>query len=184
MTVTFDRICADWLALRGESPDLLPVLEEGEESAVLTLSRRLRVQLFPAAVAATLATDPDCLDETRSATLRSAGHGDCHTDFALPDDFLRLVAFEAPDLPEAVRETEPEGTLRRHLGAQAPPWMTGRHRPMAVVTRHPGGRTLRVYGCAAVSATVTYTPVPEFDGTSLTISTAAYHRMLRDLAET
>lgn len=54
MLVKIEQVCRDYLALRGESPDLLPHLEEGEEGAVLTLSRELEVKIKPAAVAAAL----------------------------------------------------------------------------------------------------------------------------------
>lgn len=56
MEVSIEKITADYLALRGESPDLLPVLEEGEDSAVLTLAGALLRRIEGAAAAATAMT--------------------------------------------------------------------------------------------------------------------------------
>lgn len=183
MKISYDRIRRDYLALLGESPDLLPILEEGEESAVLTLDRQLKARLPDAAVKATLETPPEENDTLKTVTLRAleSDAGLRVSVYALPDDFLKLHRLALPDCVEEVRETEPEGTLRRRLGANAPRWMACSRHPMVTLEGSPEGARLRVYGSVAVSATLTYAPRPSFDGESLEIAKGAERRLLKEL---
>lgn len=78
MRKTLKEVVRDYLTLKGESPDLLPVLEEGEDSAVLTLADALRVRLPAAAAAATVMTPSALLgDVARESPL------------LFPPDFLK-----------------------------------------------------------------------------------------------
>lgn len=67
MNYKLTKVVSDFLALRGESPDLLPTLEEGEDSAVLTLAARLEAELPAAAIAATVMTPASLLGDTAKA---------------------------------------------------------------------------------------------------------------------
>lgn len=115
MTVKLETIVRDFLAFRGESPDLLPMLEEGEDSAVLTLSRQLEVRLPSEAFAAELMTP-----------------------------------------------SELQGDVARDMPAQGYP-----------------ADFLKFYSPSVGGAPARYIPLPAFDGQTLTISRAAYSRLLK-----
>ena len=184
MDFKIDRIIRDYLALRGESPDLLPVLEEGEDSAVLTLARELTTRLPEAAIKATLATPRLMHDELKKmetkVTPDPAGHG----IIRLPSDYLSFYSLKLKDWKEELTAIEPPDTLRRALGSNAPPWMICSERPMAIEERDSEGLFLKIYGSDAfdLGATLFYAPRPEFDGEILTISQAAYYLMLYELS--
>ena len=191
MTVTLDRIIRDYLALRGESPDLLPELEEGEDSAVLTLARALTVRLPEAAVEAVRAT-PRLELEPTALTGVAASSGAPQAlraatpvlTIRLPSDYLLFYSLRMQDWSEPLTALEPEGTLRRALGARAPAWMVCRHRPMAVEERDAEGRYLKVYGTEAAEQPyeLLYVRRPAFDGVVVTLPEAAYGRLLAALA--
>lgn len=186
MKIAFSQVCRDYLALRGESPDLLPLLEEGEESAVLTLSRELATRLEEAAVEATLSTPTVFLDEIRTV------EAECESDtfgrrpaviIRVPSDYLKLCSLQMADWAEPLREVEPTDSLRWALGGDAPEWMICPKRPMIREERDAKGVFLRVYGSQAadLSARLTYVPAPVFDGETLTVSRSAYLRALSSL---
>lgn len=182
MKISFSQVCRDYLALRGESPDLLPLLEEGEESAVLTLRDELLARLPAMAVKATLETPVLWLDETRTfegALLVSDGGV---FTARMPADYLRLVSVRMADWKEPLTCPEPPGSLRDALGANAPAWMTCRCRPMVREERDADGISLKIYGSSAGASagtgTIVYAPVPTIDGEWLVISSAAYRRMI------
>lgn len=181
MDYSLDRVIRDFLALRGESPDLLPLLEEGEESAVLTLARELQARLPAAAIEATLAVPPLYLDELKSSDgmvkLDMKGYGVAR----MPPDYLKLYSLRMQDWKEPVREVEPMESLRWALGANAPSWMICPHRPMVVEERDADGIFLKIYGSSALSsnASILYVPLPCFDGETLTMSRAAYLKMMQ-----
>ena len=178
MKISFEQVCRDYLALRGESPDLLPLLEEGEGSAVLTLTDELRVRLPAAAVAATMETPLFLLDETGDATGAECTDRERYLEIRLPDDYLKLHTLLMPDWREPVKRTEPGDSLRWALGAEMPDWMVCRGRPMVVEDSDGEGKLLKVYGTtAARPSKLLYVPRPHFDGTTLTISGAAYEAM-------
>lgn len=184
MRVTFEELMRDYLALRGESPDLLPRLTDGEDvSAVLTLSRELRAKLPSAAVKATLGTPLIFIDEVKETqpemTLDSRG---C-IQVRLPDDYLRLYSLRMQDWREPVREPERSDSLRWRLGGNAPEWMCCTEHPMVVEDRDAAGMMLCVYGSEAydMPATLLYVPFPSFDGNVLTISRASYRRIFDEL---
>lgn len=185
MKIEFSQVCRDYLALRGESPDLLPLLEEDEEAPVLLLSRELRARLPAAAVKATLEVPAVFHDEIRCTeqTPRTDKAG-CGL-LRMASDYLRLYSVSLADWKEPVRAPEPENSLRRSLGANLPRWMICRERPMVLEERDSEGIVLKVYGSDAfdLPAVVYYIPFPEFDGETLTISRAAYHRMLQILTD-
>lgn len=86
MEVSIETVIRDYLALRGESPDLLPVLEEGEDSAVLTLADELKARLPVAAVEATVMTPTQLLgDAVKEVPVTDAWLGWLLETRALPD---------------------------------------------------------------------------------------------------
>lgn len=178
MTVSLEKITADFLALRGESPDLLPLLDEGEEGAVLTLARELKARLLPAATEATLALPAERCEEIKT------NHGGIEFDdsgagyIALPDDFLKFYLLRMADWREPVRALEPEDSLRRALGANAPSWMIAPCRPMVTLERKDSGLHLRVLGTTADSRELRYVPRPLVNGDTLTICENAYPLLL------
>lgn len=180
MKITFQQILHDYLALRGESPDLLPLLEEGEESAVLTLRDQLRVELKARAIDATLATPPLWLDDIREITVKPTPERGGLAVISLPPDYLKFYSLQATDWKEPLMNTEPEESLRRKLGANAPGWMICAENPMAVEENTPEGKQLRVYGSdmPELGLTFRYIPLPYFDGESLIISEAAYSKLI------
>lgn len=185
MKISIDQVIRDFLALRGESPELLPELAEGEESAVLTLARELRAKIPAAAVKATLETPHLFLDEIRSVVSDfTVVSGNCGLQ-RMPPDYLRLYSLQMADWKEPLRAVEPDGTLRSELGARAPQWMICHERPMVKEQRDTEGICLKVYGSEAfdLPATVFYIPFPEFDGQWLTISRGAYYIMLRSIID-
>ena len=184
MKLTIDEVTRDYLALRGESPELLATLTEGEEaSAVLPLSRKIAARLPRAAVQATLTTPFLCHDEVKAAEPRLELDKRGVITARMPDDYLRLYSLRMADWTEPVRQPEPRESLRWWLGANAPGWMCCKEHPMVVEDRDAGGIVLRVYGSEAcdLPATLLYVPVPLFDGNTLVISRAAYYEMLETL---
>ena len=175
MKISFTQICREYHALRGESPDLSPLLDEDEYSPVLSIERELGARLLPAAIEATLGTPLPLLDEIRSVTLTPVRREGILCIDA-PKDYLRFISLKLSDNPEPVKRPEREG-LRYSLGASAPPWMITPANPM--VTEHPSpeSTTLRIYGSAGGPVILTYVPMPEFDGVTLTISRHAYYRL-------
>ena len=184
MKVSLQRIIEDYLASRGESPDLLPILEEGEESAVLTLSRQLKVSLLPAAIKATLEAPTLHFDELRQANVTPLVDTGGLLVLRMPDDYLRLYSLRMGDWKEPVRKVEPEGSLRYVLGANAPEWMICSERPMVTEKRDATGITLRVYGSQSMSAPpeLLYVPLPTFDGETLTLQRSVYEGFLKSLS--
>ena len=180
MKIPFDRVLVDWLALHGESPELLPLLEEGEDSAVLKIADELRVRIVDMAIKATLETPSVFLDEIvdyhTASLMDSSG-----VVLRMPDDYLKLHSLQMEDWKEKVTATEPEDTLRYALGANAPAWMICAERPMVKAERDSEGIALRVYGTRSTSPPLrlTYVPRPAFDGETLRVSAAAYHRLLQ-----
>lgn len=185
MKLKFADVVRDYLALRGESPELLPLLEEGEESAVLTLERELRARLPGEALKATLETPLLMLDEIREATGKFEMENARIGRLRLPDDYLKLYYIRMADWKQPVRRPEPEGSLRHSLGGDAPEWMICRENPMVTEERDPRGIYLRIMGSDAfdLPATVYYVPVPEFDGETLTISSGAYRLMMERIVK-
>lgn len=169
----------DYLALRGESPDLLPVLEEGEDSAVLTLRDQLLALLPSLALKATLDTPPLYHDEIRTLegeiTTDRAGYG----ILRLPSNYLKLHSLRMNDWKEPLTAVEPPDSLRRHLGAGAPGWMICKENPMVTEASDADGLYLKIYGSDAFDLPfrLLYIPYPECDGETLTISGAAYRKL-------
>lgn len=174
MKISIEDIVRDFLALRGESPDLLPMLGEDEEAPVLTLRRALAARVEAEAIRATLAVDPERIDTVKKVEVSAL-------PVRLPGDYLRMLSLRMDDWDEPLRGPEPEDSLRRKLGRNAPAWMTCRHRPMAVERRDSGGLTLEVYGTGVTHGELLYIPRPRFDGARLTVSTAAYREMWSDI---
>lgn len=181
MLITMNQIRRDFLALRGESPDLLPLLEEGEQSAVLTLDDLLRTRLMECAVRATLDTDPLFLDEIEDYTAtidwRPSGAG----RLRLPANYLKFHSLLMPDWAEPVREPEPKESLRGKLRGNAPKWMICPHRPMVAEGRDTRGPFLLIYGSEREydrPEECLYIPRPAMEGDALRISAAAYPQML------
>ena len=185
MKIPFSQICRDYLALRGESPDLLPRLEEEEEYPVLTLRDELMVILLEAAEAAVLQTPSIYLDEIRELTSAPLLDDGGVMILRMPENYLKLHSLRMADWKEPVREPEPEGSLRSVLGANAPKWMICAERPMVTEHRDAAGISLRVYGTASVAIPreMLYVPRPEFDGENLSLPGAAYPALLRILVE-
>ena len=183
MTLTFNQICRDYLASRGESPDLLPLLDEGEDSAVLTLSDQLRVQLPAMALDATLATPAVFQDEIQAVESIPESVDNGTLIFRMPDDYLKLHSLKMADWEEDVTEVEPADSLRYALGANAPEWMVCAERPMVKEVRDSLGIALHVYGSRRQGRAeqLLYVPRPAFDGEHLTISRAAYLTLLKNL---
>ncbi|MCH5214374.1 MAG: hypothetical protein J1E97_04215 [Muribaculaceae bacterium] len=186
MRIPLDQVRRDYLALRGESPELLPELAPGEESPVLTLSEALRVRLLDAAQRATLATSPLLLDEIASAAdltlLVGAG---AFAIARLPSDYLKLHTLRMKDWAEPLLAAEPADSLRARLGSDAPGWMVCRHRPMVVEARDTEGLYLKIYGSRKLdtAAELLYVPRPRIEGDEIVISEAAYQEMLKNLAD-
>ena len=181
MLVPYEKVRRDFLALRGESPDLLPVLEEGEDSAVLTLDAYLRAALPEMAVKATLQVYEDAqdsLDEIGKFEADIEWNGRVG-EVRLPDDYLRLYYLKLEEWCEAVRRVEPKDSLRDRLRGMMPAWMACDHRPMVVEINDEIGKKLRIYGGSRKSrkATVLYIPVPLLSDGGLRISTCAYHNL-------
>ena len=184
MKISFSQICRDYLALRGESPDLLPLLGDGEESAVLTLRDELRVRIPSAAIKATLEACPLSLDELREVVATPLPEAGGVLVVSMPDDYLKLYSLRMADWKESVRSVEPPGTLRYELGANAPEWMVCADRPMVCEQRNAEGIRLRIFGSRseAPPGELLYVPIPDFDdGDSLVISASAYRLMLKCL---
>ena len=96
MEVTLKRIVRDCLALRGESPDLLPVLEEDEKSAVLTIEDEISVRLPYEAVAATLLTPVGLLGDVAVpvSSLPSEADGPAYLKLFTPSLAVPFPAFD------------------------------------------------------------------------------------------
>ena len=183
MKVSLNEICRDFLSLRGESPDLLPILEEGEDSAVLMLSRQLEAAIPMTATEATCSLPPLMLETATKLTGKFSEISNKFGKLYLPEGYLKLVSVKLYDWEEPVRATESENSLRRELGANAPSWMICRHNPMVTEERDEKGRYLKVYGSDAFEEgyELVYVPNPEFTAGDLTISRSAYFKMLKIL---
>lgn len=181
MKISFSQVCRDYLALRGESPDLLPLLEEGEEGSVLTLTDELRVRIQQLAEEAEAAFPRLAHDELRKAACPVHPESTGCLRIRLPNDYLKLHTLRMSDWNEPVTETEPDGSLRGTLGRNAPKWMACRHNPMVREERDVDGLFLRVYGSTAeeTETELIYVARPYFDGEYLTISRAAYRELLK-----
>lgn len=92
-----DGILRDYLALRGESPDLLPVLADGEDSAVLTLADQLKARLLPAAVEATATTPEALMGDAARLIVRTAGEPYLPRDYLKPYGRDRYIPFPTFD---------------------------------------------------------------------------------------
>ena len=181
MIISFENVVRDYLALRGESPDLLPVLEEGEESPVLTLATELKAKLPAMAIEATKETPSLFLDEIRSVEAKFEMETPRIARVRMPDDYLAFHSLRMADWKEPLRSPEPVEALRWALGGNAPEWMICTERPMVKEERDAEGLWLKVYGSEAfdLPANILYVPIPEFDGETLVISRAAYLRMIK-----
>ena len=180
MQIAFTRVVGDYLALHGESPDLLPELQEGEDSAVLTIERQLRARLLPAAIEATLAVPPESLDTMKSASLAVTSNRAGYCEARAPSDYLRIYSLRMADWREPVWRPEEPGSLRHCLGANAPAWMVCPERPMVIEERDHEGVLFKLYATAEpdIPARLRYIPLPVFDGEFLIISQSAYCRLL------
>ena len=183
MTVTYDRIRRDLLALLGESPGLSPILEEGEESGVLTLEEQLMVLLPSVAVEATLATPRLQLDEIEKASPQIEWNATgTAARIPLPADYLKFYSLRMAGWDRAVTEPEKPGTLREGLGAGCPSWMACAENPLVIEGRGDSGRFLTVVGIEGRPDGVEellYVPLPRLTEKKLRISGAAYPVMLR-----
>lgn len=202
MTIPFSQVCREYLASRGESPNLLPVLQDGEESAVLTLESWLRTMLVPLAVKATLEADLTRIDDIAEVRL-TPEFNDGSAVLTLPDDFLRfltlyvdgapaaagvVMAGELPELPissaNQLENDTPDYTDVLSAGS-ALDFSRRRYarRPPATPDRKlyllPDGRLLMPSLAADAVVTLRYVPAPFLDSADrLHISTAAYHTLL------
>lgn len=184
MKLKIDRIIRDFLALRGESPDLLPVLGEGEDSAVLTIAEELRVRLLPAAVKAVLTTPLFDIAEVCEAPAVPARDSFGSLSVALPDDFLRLHTLQMSDWREPLHCVEPEGTLRSLLGANAPAWMACSERPLVLLRRDDSGPSLRIFGTNSDTIVrLLYVAKPLLTDATLTLPSASYPILLNLLCD-
>lgn len=186
MLIPIKQIVKDFLAITGESPHLSPTLEEGEDSAVLTLEEMLRARLDDCAVKATLETEPVFLDEIEEIYPEIEWSDDGVGKIRLPSDYLKLMSLRMPDWAESVTETEPKGTLRDALRGNAPRWMACPCRPLVVEGRDRKSRFLRIYGserCYDEPDELLYIVRPTVEGDALRVSSAAYPRMLELLRE-
>lgn len=187
MKVSMTQICRDYLALRGESPELLPLLDNDEqtESAVLTLEEELKVRRPEAAIKATLQTPRIYLDELKAADV-TPSHDGPWLKLRMPSDYLMLYSIRMDDWKESVTAIEPAESLRAQLGANAPAWMVCRHKPMVLQERDAEGIYLKVYGTDSEKAPLEllYVPVPAVKYGNLNISYASYGIMLNLLAGT
>lgn len=174
------EIRRDYLALRGESPDLLPQLEEGEYGAVLTLSDELRVKLMERALEATLITpsflQTDAIQSITPPLLVGRGK---YAIARLPADYLKLHTLMMDDWREPLTTVEREG-LRAELGSAAPDWMICPCRPMVREASDSEGKYLKIYGTRETGrpSELEYIPMPRIEEECLVISSAAYHKML------
>lgn len=85
----------------------------------------------------------------------------------LPDDFMRLIAFEMSDWERAVHEAISPADARYALQRQRIKALRGTvQRPVCVLTRRPEGRVLEFYSCKSEDAYVRrgeYLPYPKID---------------------
>lgn len=182
MLIPFDKIRQDFLSLKGESPRLSPIYEEGEDSAVLTVEDQLKASLIPAAVKATLETEPIYLDEVEEIYPEIEWDDRGIGKIRLPQDYLALVEIWMPDWAEGVTRPEPKESLRNDLRGNAPKWMTCPERPVVVEGRDRKGPFLRIYGSSPIydePEQLRYIPRPRFEDSYLRISGAAYPTMLQ-----
>lgn len=146
MTFRYDKIRGDVLALLGESPGLPNLLEEDEESNVLTIDRMLKPHLASCALQATLASDPLFLDEIVDIYPDIEWLGDSHGRMRMPEDFLTLQVLKMTDWGEPLMHLEAEESLRGRLGSRAPGWLVNARRPMAMLRRDGSGLWLYFAG--------------------------------------
>lgn len=185
MRVTIDRLRRDYLALRGESPGLSPILEEGEESGVLMLEELLKVKLIPLAVEATLETPLLWLDEIEAASPAVEWTGSVGR-MRLPDDYLQLCSLKMSGWVQPVTRPEPSQTLRARLGARCPDWMACPEHPLVLEGRDAEGKYIIVKGVEGKPAEpelLLYVPLPHLTEKKLRISGAAYPRLLEKLVK-
>ena len=187
MTISLDTLRRDFLALLGESPGLSPILEEDEEAAVLLLEDRIRVNLLPLAIEATLETPLLWLDDIESVDAEAQPSATGSIRISLPDNYLRLYSLKLAGWKEAVSDTEPEGSLRCRLGANTPFWMACNENPLVIERRDTRGHYLHVCGVTTAKPVVEhllYVVKPSVSNDTLRISAAAYPRLLDKLALT
>ena len=200
MIVPFSKICHDFLAVRGESPDLLPVLQDGEESAVLTLEAWLRTVLISRAVDATLRTDPSRLEEFGEFTMKARKD----TEFEIltpPADFLRFISLSigenAP--PKTVLNDITNFRFRRRRKGDKNEGLPDRNNSGGIIFRKertepdayilPDGRILIENSWEETAeekaVTLRYVPRPFLDSSDLLhISEAAYEEMIKEFENT
>ena len=190
MIVPFSKVCHDFMAAHGESPDLLPVLQDGEDSAVLTLEAWLRTMLIPKAIEATLQCDLKMLGEYEELTLRPSVTGGFSL-LELPDDFLRFVSLSIGENPVPLTSVADPAQIRFRLSKDKLPCRglldTSRSsfaapgEPKSSLYLLPDGRLLldNIEEGSAVS--LRYVPKPFLDSSDLLhISEAAYWRLITD----
>lgn len=196
MLIPFSRVCRDFLAVRGESPDLLPVLEDGEDSAVLTLEAWLRVMIIPKAVEATLAVPLDLLDEVEETTVVPTV-SDGFAVVTLPDNLLRFISVSIGENPIPVSVLPDLSALRfspsnrAHRDFGALDFCGGRflrkvsdssdgNGGTVRLFRLPDGRLLAQGLSTATPLRLRYIPIPFLDSSDLLhISLHAYHHLLK-----
>ena len=180
MKIEFRKVVRDYLALMGESPGLSPILEEGEDSVVLTLEEELRVRLPALAVEATLITPAEINDEIRLLRPNVLWSDAGMAEISLPPEFLRFHSLRMMGWRAPVRELEPADTLRDQLRGNAPPWMACKENPLVVLVRDSEGLKLQVFGCDQLSerAELMYIPLPELTDDYLVIGRGAYGKVL------
>lgn len=98
MNITLNQIVRDFLALRGESPDLLPLLEEGEDSAVLTLSRQVAANIPMAAVDATVSVPASLQTDAERQTDNIFSALDCLLPAGRPGAYIPFPQFDGNTL--------------------------------------------------------------------------------------
>lgn len=187
MLIPFEQIKRDFLALKGESPRLSSFLEEGEDSAVLTLEDQLKATVIPAAIKATLETEHIYLDEIEEIFPGIEWDERGTGKIRLPADYLALAEICMPDWAEGVNRPEPKDSLRNALRGNAPKWMTCSERPLVIEGRDRKGPFLKIYGSEPIydePEHLSYIPLPRFEGTDLRLSGAAYPAMIQYLLTT
>lgn len=184
MKIPYSSVRRDFLALRGESPDLLPVLDDDEQSAVLTLDAFLRAAIPSAAIEATLRADPLSLDEI--AVFNGKISWSSRWGYIeMPADYLKFHYLKLPEWEAGVSSPEPSSSLRFKLGPRLPLWMACDHNPMVVEERTPAGIRLKICGSSRQSVapeSLLYIPLPKLEEEILTISGSAYALMMAALS--
>lgn len=192
MIIPFSKVCHDFMAAHGESPDLLPVLQDGEDSAVLTLEAWLRTMLIPKAIEATLQCDLQSLGEYEELTLRPSVNGG-YSILELPDDFLRFISLSIGENPVPLTSVAEAAQIRFRLSKGKLPCRglldTSRSsvaasrlsldEPKSSLFLLPDGRLLLDNIAEGSAVTLRYVPKPFLDSSDLLhISEAAYWRLI------